>query len=236
MNDSTAPTWVKICGINDVASAVRVADLRPNAVGLNFYSGTPRAVSVDVARQIVEALPASVTPVGVFVNHTVEKIVRICRRCRLQTVQLHGDEPPQMLAELQKRLPKASLIRAVRLGREDAGLLNKYLEECTSADVSLCACLVDARVEGKYGGTGQRPPWESLFADVRPDGWPPLILAGGLTADNVAEAIRRVRPWGVDVAGGVESSPARKDLRQVARFISSAREAFRAVAASDDRR
>ena len=103
--------------------------------------------------------------------------------------------------------------------------LASHLGECQSAGVTLAGCLIDSRVPGAYGGTGQIVPWKSLANEYQRIDWPPLILAGGLTADNVAEAIQAVQPWGVDVASGVEASPAVKDLQLVARFIENARNA-----------
>ena len=213
--------WTKICGIRDVATARQVATLRPSAIGLNFFSRSPRCVSPPIAREIVAALPDGVEPVGLFVNHSVAEIVETSRQCGLTTVQLHGDEPPEFLAELAAAAD-VRVIRAHRQGDEGLEPLRQYLDHCTQLGVGLFAVLIDARVEGQYGGTGRRAPWPLLREDYDRAHWPPLILAGGLQPGNVAEAIDAVRPWGVDVAGGVETAPGCKDLSAVAAFLQNA--------------
>jgi len=218
--------WTKICGIRDVATAASIAALRPSAIGLNFFAGSPRHVLVDAAAEIVRALPAGVEAVGVFVNHSAAEVDAICARCGLRTAQIHGDEPPELLAEVSLRQPDLQIVRAFRMGAERLNPLGDYLEACRRLGVTLRACLVDARIAGQYGGTGQTVPWDILRDDYRRDKWPPLILAGGLTPENVAAAIRAADPWGVDVAGGVESSPGVKDPALVEQFLSEAGRAF----------
>ena len=218
--------WVKICGIRDSATADEVAKFKPDAIGLNFYARTPRAIAVETAAEIVNRLPEHTEPVGLFVNHSVEEIILTCERCNIKTVQLHGDETPQLLSQLQISNTGLKIIRAFRMGPDGLEPLENYLQECEKLSVKLFACLIDARVEGMYGGSGQTVPWEQLAAEYQRDTWPKLVLAGGLTPQNVAEAIRIVQPWGVDVAGGVESSPGVKDLELVERFITTARKAF----------
>ena len=217
--------WVKICGIRDAATAESVAKLMPDAIGLNFYSQTPRAVPVEAAAEIVRQLPQEIEPVGLFVNHAVEEIRDICDQCNIRTVQLHGDEPPQLLADLQADNAELKIIRAYRMGTEGLDPLAEYIADCDRLNVKIFACLIDARVEGMYGGSGQTVPWDRVVAEYHQDDWPRLILAGGLTPENVSQAVQTVSPWGVDVAGGVESTPAGKDLKRVERFITTAREA-----------
>lgn len=212
--------WIKICGIRDLATAVAVAECGPNAIGLNFYSGSPRVVTAPVAKEIVSRLPRHVEPVGVFVNHSADEIVRISGECKLTTVQLHGDEPPELIAEL----PQFRVIRAFRVGAAGLGEVSAYLAQCRELGVVPWACLVDARVEGVYGGTGQTAPWDLVRREYDSCDGPPVILAGGLNADNVAAAIATVQPWGVDVAGGVESAVACKDIALVRKFVSAARQ------------
>ncbi len=214
--------WIKICGIKDPETALRIAELGPDAIGLNFYSQTPRRVGVDVAATIVEQLPEHVVPVGLFVNHAIQDIEAICSRCGIRTIQLHGDEPPSFPAELTGR----TILRAFRVGNNDLNEMADYLEECDRSQCRPDYCLVDARVPGKYGGTGKSVSWKMLAREYRRDDWPPLILSGGLTSTNVADAIRACRPYGVDVSSGVESEPAIKDLDQVRMFIDAARAAF----------
>ncbi len=213
--------WIKICGIRDPETAEAVARLAPDAIGLNFFGGSPRCVSVDAAARVVCGLPASIEPVGVFVNHSHAEITGICRACALATVQLHGDESPEFVA----RLPQFRVIRAYRIGREGLDGVAADLERCMALGVRLVACLIDARAPGTYGGTGQTAPWDLLADGWRTGRWPPLILAGGLTPDNVTTAIARTHPWGVDVASGVETAPGEKDLARVARFVRAARAA-----------
>jgi phosphoribosylanthranilate isomerase len=210
---------VKICGIRDVATARAVAALRPDAIGLNFFPRSARCVDEATAAEIVRTLPSGVEAWGVFVNHPLEEIRRIADLCGLNAVQLHGDEPPEAIAALAP----LRIVRAFRVG--DAGLdeLAAYLDGCRALGHLPDACLIDARVEGRYGGTGTLAPWELLASDPRRAQWPPLVLAGGLTPENVAAGIETVRPWGVDVAGGVERSPGVKDVGRVARFIALAR-------------
>jgi phosphoribosylanthranilate isomerase len=214
--------WVKICGIRDATTAQQVAALRPDAIGLNFYARSPRCVARQVAREITATLPNSVAAVGVFVNHSLAEIVDLTTECRLSMLQLHGDEPPEFLAELQAKLPAVPLIRAWRMGH-DLVELQSYLAACERLRVVLAGCLIDAKVPGNYGGSGQRPPWDVLQRAYRRETWPPLILAGGLTVDNVGDGIRTLQPWGVDVASGVESSPGVKNPDRVFRFLAEAR-------------
>lgn len=210
--------WIKICGIRDVAMAQAVAEFRPAAIGLNFYAASPRAVRPDVAAEIVRALPPDVEPIGLFVNHAVADVLAICRECRLTTVQIHGDEPPELLAELRE----LRVIRAFRLGEEGLAPLGEYLDRCRALGALPHACLVDSKVDGAYGGTGRTPSWDVLRRDFQTANWPPLVLAGGLHPQNVERAIRAVNPWGVDVASGVESAPGVKSLALVESFIANA--------------
>lgn len=215
--------WIKICGLRDAEMAAQIADLHPDAIGLNFYAKTPRVVDVDTAAQIVSALPESIESVGLFVNHSLEEIVEIIDRCAIGTAQLHGDESPEFLAELKARRPGLKLLRALRVGDEGCGVVAGYLSECRTLGVCLDGCLIDARVDGSYGGTGHTAPWDLLADQYDSARWPPLILAGGLTPGNVADAIRTTAPFGVDVASGVESAKAVKDLGLVRKFIAAAR-------------
>lgn len=217
--------WTKICGIRDVSTALAVAALGADAIGLNFYAGSPRRVEQDAASHIARRLPQNVEPIGVFVNHPAAEINELCELCGFRTVQLHGDEPPKFLAQLTKLRSDLQIVRAFRVGAQKLQPLREYLAECDRLKVSLRACLVDAQVAGQYGGTGRTVSWEMLRDEYDRANWPPLILAGGLTVDNVASAAETAEAWGVDVAGGVESSPGVKDLTLVGRFLSAARSA-----------
>ena len=217
-----AAPWAKLCGVRDVATAAALAELRPDAIGLNFYPRSARYVTPEVAAQIGRVLPAGVAAVGVFVNSSVEEILRTVDAASLAAVQLHGDEPPEAVAELKWRPGDLAVIRAWRVGEEGLAELAGYLAACEALGARPDAVLVDAKVAGSYGGTGHTAPWH-LLRDYGPE-WPPLILAGGLTPANVAEAVAEVRPWGVDTAGGVESAPGVKDPGMAAAFLAAVRD------------
>jgi phosphoribosylanthranilate isomerase len=204
---------IKICGITNPADAEEAAAVGVDAIGLNFYPQSPRCVTVATAREILKVLPPFVEPVALFVNQPLEDVERFTETLSIRTVQLHGT-PPTSLPLGSKRWILAVAVR-------DADSLQEI--GATLAKVPASAILVDAHVPGLFGGTGQTAPWQ-LLADYRPS--VPLILAGGLTPENVAEAVSIVRPYAVDVAGGVESSPGKKDREKMRRFV----EAVRAVA------
>ncbi len=210
---------VKICGITSAADARLAVLAGADAIGLNFYAGSPRCVSEDLARRIVQSLPPFVEPVGLVVNETPAQIVeRACRSSFLHAIQWHGEAPPVPPIEVSRFIPAFQVRTAGDLSRARA-----YLDRCREAGRLPAALLVDGYIPGHYGGTGHPPPWD-LLADFQPG--VPLILAGGLDADNVALAIRIVRPDAVDVASGVEAAPGIKDADKVKRFIAGAREAF----------
>ncbi len=212
--------WIKICGVRDVRTARDVAALGPDAIGLNFFSASPRRVDAAAAAEIVKALPEEVAPVGVFVNAEAEEIRQTAQQAGLSIIQLHGDEPPELL----HALGDFRLIRAFRM--DDAGIkpIAQELDRLRELDVNLFACLIDAYVPGRYGGTGKTVAWDRICEEWNRE-HPPLVLAGGLTPDNVGAAIATCSPFGVDVAGGVESEPGVKDLALVEKFIENARRA-----------
>ena len=206
--------WVKICGVRDVPMALAIAETGADAIGLNFYDASPRRVELGLARQIVNELPETVLAVGLFVNHPLDVVCEHVAHLKLPAVQIHGDESPDDLARLAQALPGVKLIRALRVSAETGlGPVHAYLDACRSLSVELFACLLDAKVG----------PWELIRSEYRVDIDPPLILAGGLTPENIAQAISDVAPWGVDTAGGVESSVACKDMGRVRQFLASAR-------------
>jgi phosphoribosylanthranilate isomerase len=217
--------WVKVCGIRDQKTAQDVAEFGVDAIGLNFYPGSPRVVAAEEAREISKILPSKIMKVGVFVNHSISDVETLSTECRLDLVQLHGDETSDYFAELQRRLPRIRLIRAWRMSADGLGGLKTFLDECHRQHLDIAACLVDAHVAGVFGGSGKTVPWKQLANEYRRDEWPPLILAGGLTPNNIAEAISSVQPWGVDVASGVESIPTVKDPMLVRQFLLIAKNA-----------
>lgn len=216
--------WIKICGIRDEATAGAVAALRPNAIGLNFFEGSKRYVSPAVAARIADVVGDQVLRIGVFVNASASAAIEIARTCRLDGIQFHGDESVSLMCEVARQLPGVTIDRAYRMGATLDGL-GASIDEWFRAGLSVRGCLIDAHVPGLYGGSGTTVSWEALDRGYRRDAWPSLILAGGLTPGNVADAIRQVRPWGVDVASGVESAPGVKDVSRVAAFIAAARQA-----------
>ena len=223
--------WIKVCGVRDAAIVRELnreaAALRPDALGLNFFSGSPRCLGLEDAEEILAEMSEEIESVGVFVNATVGEIDAVQQRLSLNWLQLHGDEPPEQLAELRQVCPPARLLRAVRVDESGLDELEDYLQCCDHLSALPDALLVDARVEGHYGGTGRQVPWDLLVTADRCSTWPPLVLAGGLSPENVAEAISVVKPWGVDVASGVESAPAVKSLDAVTRFVKNARSPVR---------
>jgi len=212
------PVRIKICGVTTEEDGRQAGLLGADAIGLNFYPSSPRYIAPAGVAGILRALPPFVEPVGVFVRLRWEEVRQLVQPFgRIHTVQWHGEEHEA------EDISPLRLIPAFPVRDRDSlkGILH-YLDSCRSLGLLPAAILVDAHVPGQYGGTGQRAPWE-LLADFPPV--VPLILAGGLTPENVAEAIRIVQPYGVDVASGVESSPGRKDLEKMKRFIGNAREA-----------
>jgi phosphoribosylanthranilate isomerase len=212
---------IKICGITSVADALTVARAGADAIGLNFYAQSPRCVDPTIARQIVEVLPGSVQKVGLFVNAPAAEVCRAFDELGLDLIQLHGDEPPEFLAQLGPR----PVMRAFRLGPSSVDPL-KYLDDCRQLGCLPRMMLMDAYVAGQYGGTGGKCDWTIVGRYSAAVGYPPLVLAGGLTPQDVAEAIHTVRPAAVDTASGVESSPGCKDPARVEAFVRAAQAAF----------
>jgi phosphoribosylanthranilate isomerase len=207
---------VKICGITRVADAFAAAEAGADAIGLVF-ARSPRQVSISKARQIVDALPPFVSPVGVFVNTRAATILRVAREAGLTHVQLHGDEPPGIISALRGlRIIKALRVRS-----------RSFIDELRRfRDTGVAAILLDAFSTTARGGSGRRFDWD-LVSVVRQagvlDDAPPLILAGGLTPQNVRAGLRAVRPWGVDVSTGVEKTVGVKSPELIERFIAAAR-------------
>jgi phosphoribosylanthranilate isomerase len=208
---------VKICGVTTPEDARLAAEAGADAVGLNFYPKSPRFVTPTQAAAIIRALPPFTAPVGVFVEMPLRQVCSIAYQLGLRSVQTYNADPPA-----EDTFPFAH-IPAFRI-QDAAGLdsIRQFIEDAAARGRRPAAVLIDALVEGQVGGTGRRAPWH-LLAGFDPGA--PVILAGGLTADNVAEAIALVQPWGVDVASGVEAAPGRKDATKVARFVKIARDA-----------
>ncbi|WP_372980584.1 phosphoribosylanthranilate isomerase [Marinobacter sediminum] len=197
-------TRVKICGLTrteDVESAVAAG---ADALGFVFYEPSPRAVSIADAQTLIRSVPAFVSVVGLFVNPTEQEVREVLSRLPLDLLQFHGDESPEFCSQFQRRWIKAirvqnreQVIQAFARYHEAAGLL------------------VDAWDPERYGGTGKSFNWD-LIPSEKPL---PLILAGGLSSDNVFRAVEQVQPWAVDVSGGVERSKGIKDIQKISDFI-----------------
>lgn len=206
---------VKIEGLRDAATAVRIAQMGADAIGLVF-APSPRQVTANEARRIVRALPPWVSTVGVFVNADAAAINAVADEAGLSHVQLHGDEGPEMLGLIRRPCIKAFRVR-------DENWLAQVRQWLAGTDRSnLAAILLDAFSPAVRGGSGARFNW-NWIADARSagelGGLDPLVLAGGMDASCVGSAIQVVRPWAVDVASGVESSPGVKDLQKVQDFL-----------------
>ena len=204
--------FIKVCGITRLTDALHAVEQGATAIGFVLWPQSPRAVTVDRAAEIVAELPSHVMTVGVFVNEPIDSILAITERARLTAVQLHGNEPPAYADVLHW-----PVFRAVSADEVDEA------SEAWSADTAL---LVDNVDPVRRGGTGTVIDWAQA-ADVAHRRR--VVLAGGLTPDNVAGAIRAVHPFGVDVSSGVELTPGVKDFRKVTRFITNARRAFEEI-------
>lgn len=209
--------WTKICGVTQVTDGVMIADAGADAIGLNFYAASKRCVKIPVAKQIRDAVADRVQVVGVFVNASATEVAQTVAAVGLHTVQFHGDETADVLAEFHRLCPQVGIVRAFRIGSDGTALMQAALQEIRAAHVALQAILVDALVAGEYGGTGHQVDPQCL--QHRSAEWPPLILAGGLTPTTVAAAVQAVQPWGVDTASGVELSPGVKCSRLVQQFM-----------------
>ena len=198
---------VKICGITRVEDALAAAAAGADAIGLVFYAGSPRAVGVEQARAIIAALPPFVTTVGLFVDAARDELAHILASVPLDLLQFHGDESAEQCEGLGRPYIKALRVRA---GDDIVARVADY--------PGAQGILLDAYVEGVPGGTGEAFDWSLIPQGLSK----PLILAGGLRPDNVAAAVARVRPYAVDVSGGVEASKGIKDAQKVGAFIRAA--------------
>lgn len=199
---------VKICGITNLDDAIAAANFGADALGFVFFKGSPRYISPDDAGAIIIRLPSFITTVGVFVNENTDRIEEIIKLTGIDVVQLHGDESPEM-CNISRRMIKA--IRVKSLNSLDP--LKNYKDRVS-------AFLLDTFTPDIFGGTGQIFNWD-IAADAKQFGR--IILAGGLTPDNITEAVRRVTPYGVDVSSGVEAEKGKKDHNKMKLFIEKAK-------------
>jgi phosphoribosylanthranilate isomerase len=205
---------VKICGITSAADAQAAIEAGANLLGFNFYENSPRHIAEDQAAEIRSRLPKKIKAVGIFVNRRPADVIALRSSLELDAVQLHGDESPEAVAEIAPVVP---VIKAFRVEPEfPLTTLDKYARAF--------AFLFDAAHTDQYGGTGRTTDWDvarSASSSHR------IILAGGLKVENVAAAVRIVRPYGIDVASGVETSPGKKDHGLLREFIQEVRRAER---------
>ena len=198
---------VKICGMTQLKDAAFAVEQGADAVGFIFYNKSPRSVTMKAARDIILKLPPLVDTVGVFVNESVDRINKVANYCGLDLVQLHGEESPAFCRKIQRRVIKAFRIKDLQSVKQ----LEKY---------SVSGYLLDTFSDNLHGGTGKIFDW-NLALPAKKMG--PVILAGGLTARNILQAIRQARPYGVDVCSGVEKLPGVKDPEKVRAFLKNIR-------------
>ena len=198
---------VKICGMTQLKDALFAVEQGVDAVGFIFYKKSPRAVTMKTVREIITKLPPLVDTVGVFVNESAERLNKIADYCGLDLVQLHGEESPAFCRKIHRRVIKAFRVKDLQSIKQ----LEKF---------PVSGFLLDTFSDDLHGGTGKTFNW-NLALPAKKMG--PVILAGGLTPRNILQAVRQVRPYGVDVCSGVEKSPGIKDLEKVRAFLKNIR-------------
>jgi len=203
-------TKIKICGIKTVTDALAAMDAGADLIGFNFYPKSPRYIEKETCAKITSVLKrehSNIKLVGVFVNSSVEEVKYILDTCSLDLAQLHGDETPEMVEAFNGKA-----FKAIRLSAQSAETsVYPFLKS-----VTIPAFLIDAAVKGVYGGSGVTADWSAAAELAKKY---PLLLAGGLTPENVADAVWQVKPWGVDVASGVESGAGKKDAAKMSAFV-----------------
>ncbi|MDO8734925.1 MAG: phosphoribosylanthranilate isomerase [Elusimicrobiota bacterium] len=218
-------TKIKICGITNEKDALWAANAGVDFIGLNFYKNSPRKISVDMAKKITASRPEFVKSVGVFVDEEIETILKVIKKVHLNAVQLHGNETPKYCVELREKISgsvpantlwegKPQIIKAFRIGENfQSGQMSIY--------ENVDYFLLDTFVDDLLGGTGQTFNWD-LAVEVKKLG-KPVFLSGGLTPENVSEAIKKVEPFAVDVCSGIERTPTRKDYDKMLAFVKAVR-------------
>ena len=216
--------WIKICGNTCLEDAMLATEAGADALGFVF-APSPRQVTPTVVAEICARLPHSMERIGVFVDASVEAICATVHTAHLTGVQLHWKASAELVSELKKRLaPDVRLIRVVHFGPQSAAVV-----EALEIDPNIDAVLVDTRSPSAQGGTGLAYDWDAAATDVFAPGHARgqrLVAAGGMTPETVAQAIRTLNPWGVDVVTGVEAEPGRKDHAKVREFIANARKSI----------
>lgn len=218
-------TKIKICGIKTVEDALAAMQAGADLLGFNFYSKSPRCIDVGTCRDIMSVMRryGQITYVGVFVNASVAEIRSTMETCGLSLAQLHGDETAEMVQSLDGKA-----FKAVRLSADSVTDSRTVTDFAALRRGMAPVLLVDAAVKGAYGGTGVTADWRSAAELANHH---PILLAGGLTPENVVQAVQQVNPWGVDVASGVESVPGLKDAHKMNAFVKAVRSATTPVVA-----
>jgi phosphoribosylanthranilate isomerase len=211
-------TRVKVCGITNLSDAERAVEHGAWAIGLIFHAGSPRACAPEAAAEIGDRLRREVELTGVFVNHSLDELAELAELASLSILQLHGDEGPAYCREAARRTG-AKVMKAMRV--RDAASIRELERFHTDFH------LLDAHVPGRYGGTGARFEWELAEAHPRAV---PMVLSGGLTPENVAEAIAATHPFAVDSASGTEAEPGRKDPAKLTALFRAVEQASAAAA------
>lgn len=234
------PFRIKICGLTDPANVRPTVEAGAQALGLNFFSGSKRYLNPEQAVILGAGIPAAIVRVGVFVNDTNSPmLLQAFGYPRLDYIQLHGEETVKEIVDLYEIISDVDendapsektpgIIKAFRLQRDPEAEIGSFLDECKQRNVPLAAMLIDAYSTAGHGGTGERADWAALGRWTNRRGVP-LILAGGITPENVAEAIATVRPDAIDTASGVESSPGIKDPDKVRRLVAAATAAWKSI-------
>jgi phosphoribosylanthranilate isomerase len=201
---------IKICGITNLEDALMAVEAGADALGFVFFQGSSRCISPEQAAAIVQRLPPFVQTVGLFVNEELATVNATANQCGLDLIQLHGEESPDYCTGVTRRIVKAFRVK------DDTSLGEM-------AHYRVAACLLDTWSPVAHGGTGKTFNWEIA---ARASATHTIVLAGGLTPENVASAIAAVKPYAVDVSSGVESAPRKKDVQKVQRFIRAARSQY----------
>lgn len=202
----TRMTHIKICGITNVEDARTAVDAGADALGFILFEQSPRSIHPERVKEIVSCLPPFVVTVGVFVNEPAERVNEVARFCQLHAVQLHGDEPPGLCEQVER-----PVIKAIRVQDESW--------KAVAVAYRVSAFLLDTYAPDRFGGTGRTFDWSVVIGTPYR-----IILSGGLTPENVGDAVRRVGPYAVDTSSGVEQRPGIKDHGKVRAFIQAVRE------------
>ena len=210
---------VKICGVRSIEEAEAAIEAGADALGFNFWPRSPRYISQNAARSVIQRIAPLISSVGVFVNEDQRRIAEIVSDVGLSAVQLHGDETPEFCASLGS----IKIIKAFRVSSD--------FDYASIASYPVSMALLDAGIKGSYGGTGNVFDWRVAIEAKR---YARIILAGGLTIENVREAIATVRPMAIDVCSGVEAEPGRKDPDKVRRFMAEVARANAMIEGAED--